>query len=434
MTCGGLEGQDACHTGANKHYDKDAKHQAAQLDRFGDPVTGYCDRAGCHASGDVRSLHPNTRCSTSGCHVEGGPTYMTCGGLEGQDACHTGANKHYDKDAKHQATELDPAGAASPGACESSGCHTTIDVRALHSTTYCSTSGCHVTGGPTYMSCGGAAGGPSCHFSYSAAEHFVGHSADMSGTVGGIYYSLGENVGCFGCHAADLRVEHTVHLGTMEGGGANACRVCHYDSADPGNNAYAGLPAITASVASGDRRCVACHANAAGIDGGSAVAGPTGACTATAPPPLITTVSGEEIPRIEIEALRSVPLTHGVTAPISEGGGFGRSQAPVGLTPEPSAENSRSADATSSTEPDEPSDAGAQADVPEPEDPAPPADEQPDAEQHDEGDEVASTEEPETESVCPRLDDSIPSTTHVPVPQSERDTTICLRCHVVEER
>ena len=426
MTCGGVDGQDACHTGADKHYEKDAKHQAAQLDRYGDPVAEYCNRPGCHASGDVRSIHSATSCSTAGCHVEGGPTYMTCGGVDGQDACHTGADKHDDMDAKHQATELDPAGIATPGTCVSSGCHGTVDARSLHPTAHCSTSGCHVTGGPTYMSCGGASGGASCHYAYSSAQHFADHSADMSGTVGGVLYGLGENVGCFGCHAADLRIEHTVRLGDMEGGGASVCRVCHYDATDPGTNAYAGLSAITSAVATGDRRCVACHANAAGVDGGSAVAGPLAICTPTAPPPAIAGIAQttDDAPdgRISLEGLRSVPLTESATAQAADGLRPVGDRTTLDLTPQPSDDATRSTESSETPGSDTPAededgdDPSSESNEPAPAPADPPV-------PGDHGD----------DDPCPQMDETVLSTTTVPVPQSAHDTRICLNCHVAKE-
>jgi hypothetical protein len=99
---------------------------------------------------------------------------------------------------------------------------------------------------------------------FSAAEHFVDHDANRIGVVNGVTYRAGENIGCFGCHPADLRTAHTATKDSgITGGGATSCRVCHHDPNDPGNGRYAGLSAVRSAVAKGDLRCVACHSSGA---------------------------------------------------------------------------------------------------------------------------------------------------------------------------
>lgn len=163
MTCGGSAGQQSCHTSGNRHRSAEASHQAAEYDKFGVARPGSCAQPGCHPTVDVRAIHKTKSCLTPGCHVEGGPTYMSCGGIDGQSNCHTGSNRHRSLDASHQATELGTTGTVQPGACTRSGCHTTVDVRVLHKKKSCQNPGCHVEGGPTLMTCGGTVSNLSCH-------------------------------------------------------------------------------------------------------------------------------------------------------------------------------------------------------------------------------------------------------------------------------
>lgn len=177
----------------------------------------------------------------------------------------------------HEATELDAVGLPSPGACAESGCHASTDLRRVHRTAGCALAGCHSATGEisgTLKACGGVNPFLSCHTGYTAENHFVDHAADLAGTVGGIAYGPGENLGCFGCHFVDLRSEHSTEMvgGSMEGGGVTSCAVCHEDAADPGRGAFASLSRVTAAIAAGDRRCAACHSSGTAADGPSAVA------------------------------------------------------------------------------------------------------------------------------------------------------------------
>ncbi len=193
-------------------------------------------------------------------------------------------------DAVHVATELDPFGAASPGACSASGCHVSSDLRRVHWQAGCALQGCHSASGAisgVVTSCGGLDPTVSCHVGYTATQHFVSHAADMNGTVGGIDYSVTRNVGCFGCHFTDLRSEHSTALvsGSMDGGGVTSCAVCHEDPNDPGRGAFSDLSKVTDAIERGDRRCVACHSSGSSHDGPSAVASPHKEVTSTVPRP-----------------------------------------------------------------------------------------------------------------------------------------------------
>ncbi len=180
----------------------------------------------------------------------------------------------------HAGIELALTGDPVPGTCNTSGCHHTADLSTVHRAVGCFIWGCHTATGLQRNSCGGPSDANACHRLFSATEHFVEHSADLTGTVGGVTYGFGENRGCLGvCHATDLVVQHASSwsVGTMEGTSGSVCRVCHNNTSDPGNGTYAGLPAVTAAVAGGDRRCIACHWSGL-LDGPDAVASPTPAC------------------------------------------------------------------------------------------------------------------------------------------------------------
>jgi len=283
MTCGGTaDTEGACHVAGERHSGADGAHIATEISHTGEVEEGACAKPGCHATADVRELHTELHCYTAGCHVEGGPTYMTCGGTaDTEGACHIAGERHSKADGAHTATELAADGTPTSGFCANEGCHPSADVRELHTTYHCYNPECHVVGGPTYMSCGGAAGSESCHLSFTRDEHFVDHSADLTGTVGGVVYGPGANIGCLGsCHATDLQAEHRTRWagGSMEGTAGSSCRVCHANAADPGSGTYAILPAVTAAIADSDRRCITCHSSVSGSDGPEAVESPTPAC------------------------------------------------------------------------------------------------------------------------------------------------------------
>jgi hypothetical protein len=196
-------------------------------------------------------------------------------------ACHQAsgaAAPHSNITTAHVGIELDPTGTRSPGACVSSGCHATLDLRRLHRFGGCTVEGCHRSSGDIrgdgLVTCGGVGTGGSCHAGFSATNHFVDHDADRSGTVDGVAYGLAANEHCFGCHFTDLTSEHGTQTiaGSMEGGGATSCAVCHYNPDDPGNGRFAGLSAVKQAIAGRDLRCVACHDSGGKSDGPGAVA------------------------------------------------------------------------------------------------------------------------------------------------------------------
>lgn len=289
----------ACHGTPDvpaPHSAIDAAHAGTTLDAEGSVDASACAGSGCHATADVRVLHRALGCTVTGCHSASGDIdgrdVRTCGGADPRTSCHTGCaggDGHETAKAAHQGFELDPAGNVAPGSCVRSGCHPTLDLRRLHRSAGCGIEGCHtpdVT--PAIVGCGGPELEIGCHPGYTAAEHFVDHRADVTGTVDGVAYGAGANVGCFGCHSPDLRTEHGTSTAgsTIAGGGASDCRVCHYDPDDPGSGAYSSLPAVTKAVAERDRRCVACHASGSGDSGPTAAASPHRRVSAQFPPPL----------------------------------------------------------------------------------------------------------------------------------------------------
>ncbi len=205
-------------------------------------------------------------------------------------ACHDGTSAKEPHGAiatVHSATEIGADGAATAGSCIKSGCHGNTDVRTIHRRVGCTIDGCHEgTGdirGHRVMSCGGTDAATACHAGYSADKHFdvktgaaVDHSANLSGLVNGVTYTAGANTGCFGCHDADLRVEHERELnaGALEGGGSSACVVCHGNIDDPATNTYATSKAVVSAIDARDKRCVACHASGSEADTADAVASP----------------------------------------------------------------------------------------------------------------------------------------------------------------
>jgi len=194
-------------------------------------------------------------------------------------SCHADAGKrpiHGAISSSHAAEELNAFGAPAAGMCVTSGCHATLDLRVLHESSGCTTPGCHQDSGNIFgrdlKGCGGFDTDTSCHAGYSALTHFADHAADKSGTVEGITYRTGENVGCFGCHNADLQVEHeNARLsGQLDGTSSNSCGICHAGA--QGASPYASLSAVKNAIANHDKRCSACHASGTKLDGGSAVA------------------------------------------------------------------------------------------------------------------------------------------------------------------
>jgi len=195
-------------------------------------------------------------------------------------ACHvSGASReplHRSLEASHTGTELGVDGSLDSGACVGSGCHAARDLRVLHNKTGCTAKGCHTDSGDIFgsriRSCGGSDPRTACHTGFSENAHYDNHAADRSGVVHGVAYQAGTNGGCFGCHVADLRIEHenARKAGELEGGGASSCAVCHATAEGAGR--FASLPAVKQAIANHDVRCVACHASGSKLDGPDAVA------------------------------------------------------------------------------------------------------------------------------------------------------------------
>lgn len=294
----GDEACAACH-GTPKvpeaHLRIGAAHLDTTLDAAGSIDESACVGAGCHATVDVRLLHAELGCTVTGCHAArgdiSGRDVRSCGGVDPQTSCHTGlagGDGHETAALDHTGVELDESGKPTPGFCARSGCHSSLDLRKLHRSSGCGADGCHTQGAqPKLTSCGGADSETACHVGFTADEHFVDHSADMTGTVDGISYGPGRNLGCFGCHSPDLR---TIHTGTaaapITGGGINDCRVCHYDALDPGSGSYSGLAAVAGAVASHDKRCTTCHASNAAEPNATSAASAHKRLSAEFPPPL----------------------------------------------------------------------------------------------------------------------------------------------------
>lgn len=189
--------------------------------------------------------------------------------------------------------ELNVSGAAAPGYCVAAGCHTTLDLRPLHAKGGCTIPGCHRATGDIdssrLRSCGGDSTQTACHAGFSATNHDVDHTAlptgDSPGVSQGVTYTVGGNVGCFGCHFSDLQDEHANALksGTMRNAGSqvSGCETCHYSASDPNRNPSANLAGVKAAVANHDHRCDACHASGSAADGPTFVASPHRQTTTT---------------------------------------------------------------------------------------------------------------------------------------------------------
>lgn len=194
-------------------------------------------------------------------------------------ACHT-APAHADIAEAHDFTPLSVDDAPKLDQCVKSGCHATADVRRLHRSVGCTPSGCHTSEGDirgrNITSCGGSDPRTSCHVGFAKNGHGVHHSADETGTVHGITYTEGANIGCIGCHASSLVSEHSSALiaGSMEGGAGSSCRVCHYDEDDPTSGTTGKATAVRTAIDNHDRRCISCHKSGTDQDTSNAVASP----------------------------------------------------------------------------------------------------------------------------------------------------------------
>ncbi len=200
--------------------------------------------------------------------------WSTKGSAAACEQCHAAGSSraiHASIETSHVATELAADSTPQPGACVSSGCHGSLDLRSLHRSAGCTAMGCHANSGNILSSgiksCGGLDSRTGCHAGYSASMHFTDHAANVAGVVKGIEYTLCDNVGCFGCHVADLTVEHdnARRAGVIEGGGSTSCAICHEGVAGAG--AFASLPAVKRAIANHDMRCSACHASGTNQDG-----------------------------------------------------------------------------------------------------------------------------------------------------------------------
>jgi hypothetical protein len=304
-TCG--NGRD-CHNAAghfnpatSAHEGDDsngAEHTASASQRkatYVDLTTGLSTPCGsCH---DMRlgteHARPNSAMATrtnacTACHNAAGSPDVVKGEWperttdEACSACHAtsgAAGIHSGISTAHIATELAPDGSPAPGSCVKAGCHGSHDLRRLHTKSGCAITGCHSSDGDirgrNVTSCGGGNSFTACHTGYSATEHFVSHNANLTGTVNGITYGAGTNVGCFGCHAIDLSTEHARELaaGSITGA-ASGCRVCHTDTDDPGVGPHAAATDVRHAIATKDLRCVSCHASGSASTTADAVASP----------------------------------------------------------------------------------------------------------------------------------------------------------------
>ncbi len=311
-TCGGPAASGGCHAAMHAGVNgNDPLHTAgpAQANAgYADTVSGRTVQClKCHNM-SLRSEHtrPNasietgagsicTRCHTATPNVR----QVIVGDWAAREtanacaACHTVTDNmapHKRTGDVHFAVEYSPDGTAAPGACVTAGCHMTTDVRRLHRAAGCNIRNCHVaTGdirGANRMRCGGSSTDTTCHRGRSAADHLTDHSADLTGTVKGVTYGPGENVGCFGCHFPDLILEHQARLGTStDGGGSSACRMCHHEEDDRSSGVYSDIAPVRDAISGRDRRCIACHRSGSSLDTSAGVASPHRALTTDVPLP-----------------------------------------------------------------------------------------------------------------------------------------------------
>lgn len=300
---GDYEPATSVHAGAGGTANgEDGDHHTAgsaqKAGRYVDGKSGLSVRCdSCHGTVlGIEHSRANARLTAAGdtlcakCHNDGATTagVVKAGWTErdGSDACaacHGNAGvsaPHGAVGTVHVATELKTDGTPAAGSCVTAGCHSSGDVRRIHRAKGCLISGCHkATGdirGSRKLSCGGLDANTACHTGFSATNHFVSHSANLTDTVNGVTYVEGANVGCFGCHSTDLTKEHSDDLRTtsMNGGGSGTCRVCHLDLDDSSAGAYSTAVSVVNAIANSDRRCVACHSSGSKDDGMSAVASP----------------------------------------------------------------------------------------------------------------------------------------------------------------
>jgi len=281
----GLTGDDSTHTATGMAASIDATYNVG-----GGNLCSSCHSAGLKTAHTTKAGWTTPYCLD--CHNSTTPvnsvTTIKTSSWSAQtcDQCHVtnGPGKHTTYTlAKHTAT-LNGGCTAS-----SAGCHKTADVRTLHNKVGagCTASGadslgsntaCHALnkGMPTAQIACGSGG---CHTNHTNSNHgTINHNGALPagtavGSLSGQTYKTGQNVGCFGCHYADLTIEHgptSMGVTTTPGanrtkdggtGGAGGCGVCHSGKGTPGT--YSTSTNVVSAIANKDFRCVSCHTQTA---------------------------------------------------------------------------------------------------------------------------------------------------------------------------
>lgn len=300
---GGLvNGVDASHTAGSAQA-------AASWDDTASGTSTPCTV--CHGMVlQTEHTRPNSQLATAtpnacqGCHdhatssatvVKGG--WPKQGTSDACASCHSGSGVnavHYEINTVMVGSELSTSGAPAPGTCVKAGCHQTTDLRVLHVPTGCNTVGCHQATGNINStgkkSCGGNNPNDSCHIGFSSLPHAVDHTAlptgNTPGVSHGVTYTVGANIGCFGCHFNDLRNEHLNEFlaGAFKDSPnqVTVCETCHELAGDPNANPNSHLAGVKAAIKNHDHRCIACHASGNNANGPTYVASPHLATTVTA--------------------------------------------------------------------------------------------------------------------------------------------------------
>ena len=256
----------------------DSAHTRHELATDGTVQPGACVRSGCHATTDVRMLH-----ATPGCTVDRVPPARatSTAGTSAAAAASTPTRAATPATRRragtaasspaHEGTELDPSGDPGAGLLRASGCHTSATTSQAARSSGCGVEGCHEAGTTPSMTQlrRTRPGRRLSHRLHRRRSTSSTTAADLTGTVNGVTYGVGENEGCFGCHLRDLRVEHS----TRSRGPDHHRRRREQLPRVPlrprrsGNGAYAGLPAVKAAIANQDHRCIVCHASGSAAPG-----------------------------------------------------------------------------------------------------------------------------------------------------------------------
>lgn len=201
---------DACHS---------VRHTAL-AEQHSSP-SAECAGSGCHAVGDVATLHANASVDVAGTEQTGCTMCHGRGALPASAACTECHDGHGDLGLAHTA----------PASGECVACHETADVRSVHANAragecaVCHDNAARVPVLPASPDCAG------CHpYSPVATGHYPASA-----------HAATEN-GCGGCHSLDLKAEHA-----KASSGPVDCVTCHESSVDT----------LTTSW---DRSCAACHA------------------------------------------------------------------------------------------------------------------------------------------------------------------------------